>query len=115
MRENGRGSSGRKDGVGATETWGVKGEPSLASPPLEGAGWRETVWADFFERDFELRTPGPTAPREGAGAGRVGPEARRGWGGGLPGHGAWDRRRGIGRGRGHWGCWRGVERGPRAQ
>ena len=52
---------------------GVKGEPSLASPSPLGTGWRETVWADFFERDFELRTPGTTAPREGPATGRVGP------------------------------------------
>ena len=27
---------------------GVKGELSLASPPPEGAGWREIAWTGFF-------------------------------------------------------------------
>ena len=32
------------------EAWGIKGELSLASPPPEGAGWREIAWAGFFGR-----------------------------------------------------------------
>ena len=61
---------------------GVKGELSLASPPPEGAGWREIAWAGFL---------GGLASEVGVVRGRLGGEGRgdgraerresgRGWG-----------------------------------